>query len=150
MCPTQRHSWVGPTPKFMVPVKTGQFKTKKTKDKLPAADVRACQEILLEKRNMILGDLSKMEVATLRASEQDSSMDNMADYGTDNYEQDFTLSLMENVEGVIQEIDLALKRIEEGEYGVCEACGCVIPKARLMALPYARHCVQCQSKMEDF
>ena len=73
----------------------------------------------------------------------------MADYGTDNYDQDFTLGLMENVEATTQEIDSALKRIQEGLYGICEGCSCIIPKARLKALPYAKFCVNCQSKRES-
>jgi RNA polymerase-binding transcription factor DksA len=101
------------------------------------------------KRALILGDLSKMEDSALRASEQDSSTDNMADYGTDNYEQDFTLGLIENVEAVVKEIDDALKRVDEKTFGICQRCQCVIPKARLKALPYARHCVQCQSDLEQ-
>ncbi|MBU0755691.1 MAG: TraR/DksA family transcriptional regulator [Planctomycetes bacterium] len=90
-----------------------------------------------------------MELSALKAGEQDSSVDNMADYGTDNYEQDFTLGLMENVEGVIKEIDDALQRIEDKLYGICESCECDIPKPRLKALPYARYCVKCQSEKEE-
>jgi len=115
---------------------------------LTAAEIEAFRARLLDRRSVILGNLSKLEVGALRASEQDPSVDNMADYGTDNFEQDFTLGLMENVEAVLQEIDDALARIDEGTYGVCEGCSCNIPKARLKAIPYARFCVNCQSEME--
>ena len=100
------------------------------------------------RRSLILGNLSRMETGALRASDQDHSVDNMADFGTDNYEQDFTLGLMENVEAVVQEIDEALDRIGKGEYGICAGCSCQIPKARLKAIPYAQFCVNCQSEME--
>jgi RNA polymerase-binding protein DksA len=118
------------------------------KDKLSHSEIKTLQTKLLWKRAMIVGDISKMEVGALRASEQDASTDNLADHGTDNYEQDFTLGLIENVEATIQQIDSALKKIEENNYGTCENCGCNIPKPRLQALPFARHCVKCQSELE--
>ena len=52
----------------------------------------------------------------------------MADIGSDNFEQEFTLSLMENDEGTLGAIEHALERIEEGTYGDCEECGGKIPK----------------------
>lgn len=130
--------------------KTVAKKSKAIRGNLTPAEMRECRNMLLHKRALIAGDLSKMEMQALRASEQDSSVDNMADYGTDNYEQDFTLGLIENVEGVILDIDDALERIDDGVYGICEDCGCAIPKARLKALPYARNCVKCQSEREAF
>jgi RNA polymerase-binding transcription factor DksA len=123
-------------------------KTKPRKSRLQSSELSEYYDLLMLKRGLILGTLSKMETAALKASEQDSSVDNMADYGTDNYEQDFTLGLIENTEGVIQEIDDALRRLEAKSFGVCEECECNIPKARLRAIPYARYCVQCQSNME--
>ncbi|MFH1999993.1 MAG: TraR/DksA family transcriptional regulator, partial [Planctomycetota bacterium] len=127
---------------------TSSPKAKSKVDKLTPSEIEECQQNLLMKRNLIVGDLSKMEIAALRASEQDSSLDNLADFGSDNYEQDFTLGLIENVEGVVLEIDNALHKLEGEGYGICEDCECTIPKARLMAIPYARYCIQCQSERE--
>jgi RNA polymerase-binding transcription factor DksA len=118
--------------------------------KLSPSVRKSYRVLLMNKRARILGDLAKMESGALRASGQDPSVDNMADHGTDNYEQDFTLGLMENVEGVVQEIDHALARLDDKTFGVCEECGCVIPKPRLQAIPYTRYCVACQSEMEKF
>lgn len=115
---------------------------------LTAGEIEAFRNQLLQRRGLILNNLSKMESGALRACEQDPSVDNMADYGTDNFEQDFTLGLMENVESVLKEIDAAIARIDGGDFGVCEGCSCTIPKARLKAIPYARFCVSCQSEME--
>jgi DnaK suppressor protein len=72
----------------------------------------------------------------------------MADLGTDNFEQEFTLSLMENEETTLAHIDAALERIEEGAYGNCLECEARIPKTRLNAIPYTPHCVKCASKLE--
>jgi len=136
------------TTKNKAPVKATK-PAKSSKTSMTPSEVKECRHQLLMKRALILGDLSKMEIAALRASEQDSSTDNIADYGTDNYEQAFTLGLIESVEGVVKEIDDALKRMDQKKYGICENCGCAIPKARIKALPYARHCVQCQSDLEQ-
>jgi RNA polymerase-binding protein DksA len=66
-----------------------------------------------------------------------------ADLGSDAYEEELTLGLLENEEQLIGEIDAALARIEQGEYGRCEDCRRQIPERRLRALPYTRHCVAC-------
>ncbi len=66
----------------------------------------------------------------------------MADIGTDNYEQEFALGLMDSERKLLREIDDALQRIEEGTYGICEGTGKSISKARLNAQPWARYCVE--------
>ncbi len=73
----------------------------------------------------------------------------MADVGTDNFEQEFTFSLLQNQEQVLEEIHDALERIKAGTFGRCEECKCAIPKARLQALPYTRHCVACARKIQQ-
>jgi RNA polymerase-binding protein DksA len=90
-----------------------------------------------------------MASEALKGSGGDSSSDNMADHGTDNYEQDFTLGLMENEEALVREIDQSLARIEDGTFGACESCEGAIPIARLETLPFARFCVSCQEKRES-
>ncbi len=90
---------------------------------------------LNKRRNEANGDLSSMPI-------------HMADLGSDNFEQEFTLSLMESEEVVLQKIEDALERIEDGTYGCCEECGAKIPKARLNAIPYASMCVKCASQNE--
>ena len=73
----------------------------------------------------------------------------MADVATDNFEQEFTLSLMQNQEHVLAEIGDALERIRQNTFGRCEECEKPIPKARLQALPYTRHCVVCARKVQQ-
>jgi DnaK suppressor protein len=82
----------------------------------------------------------------------------MAELGTDTFEQDFSLGVMERDQDALQEIEAALKRIEKGTYGLCEACVAEgkppsrsgIPKTRLKAVPHARNCVACERKREEF
>ena len=72
----------------------------------------------------------------------------MADVGTDAFEQELTLDLLGNEKEVLEQVDAALARIEDGTYGQCEVCGHAIPKARLDAIPYAAFCVKCASRQE--
>ncbi len=73
----------------------------------------------------------------------------MADLGTDNFEQEFTLNLLQNQEQALAEIGDALERVRQGSFGRCEECQAAIPKARLQALPYTRHCVACARKLQQ-
>ncbi|MHC4998386.1 MAG: TraR/DksA family transcriptional regulator, partial [Planctomycetota bacterium] len=66
----------------------------------------------------------------------------MADIGSDNYEQEFSLGLMDSERKIVQEIHEAIKRIEEGTYGICEGTGEPIPKIRLKGIPWTRYCVK--------
>lgn len=72
----------------------------------------------------------------------------MADAGTDNFEQEFTLSLAESGSQSLPLIKAAIERIDEGTFGICEECGVNIPRARLNAIPFAHLCVNCASEQE--
>jgi RNA polymerase-binding transcription factor DksA len=69
-----------------------------------------------------------------------------ADLGTRDAEQDVKLALLENEEEIIEQVDLALVRIEQGGFGRCECCLGSIPRGRLQALPYTPYCVDCARK----
>src|SRR6266699_1946326 len=110
---------------------------------------------LVSLRSRLNGDVSHLTDEALRQTggEASGSLSNtpihMADLGTDNFEQEFTLSLIQNEEMVLEEIAEALNRVNQGSYGKCEECGSPIPKARLQALPYTRHCVNCARKVQQ-
>ena len=72
----------------------------------------------------------------------------LADLGTDNYEQEVSLSLLENQDHVLEEIVAALRRMEQGKYGECERCHREITQERLRAVPYARFCIDCARTVE--
>jgi DnaK suppressor protein len=72
----------------------------------------------------------------------------LADLGTDNFEQEVTISLLENGEQTLAETAAALARIEAQTFGRCEECQTEIPRARLEALPYTRHCIDCARELE--
>jgi DnaK suppressor protein len=119
------------------------------------AELEIYQETLLNLRNRLTGDVSHLADEALRArgGEASGSLSNaplhMADLGTDNFEQEFTLSLLQNQEQALKEITEALERVRQGTFGRCEECAGAIPKARLHALPYTRHCVACARKLQQ-
>lgn len=69
--------------------------------------------------------------------------------GIVTFDQEFTLRLVRNEDGLLDQISDALTRIKKGVYGVCAECKTKIPKARLHAIPYAIHCVQCASQLQS-
>ena len=131
--------------------KDGQQQKKKgdtKKSPFAKADIEHFRKLLLDRRRRILGTVEGMEQEALKASDQDFSVDHMADHGSDNFEQDFTLSLVESERRELFEIDRALQRIEHGTYGICEGTGEPIPRPRLEAIPHARYSVEYQRKLE--
>jgi DnaK suppressor protein len=129
--------------------------TRANKDHLTTSEIESFRKILLEKRKEILGNVNTMGDEALKKSRQESSGDlssmpiHMADLGSDNFEQEFALGLMDSERKVIHEIDDALQRIEDGSYGICENTDQPIPKARLKAQPWARYCVEYARKLEQ-
>lgn len=117
-------------------------------------ETKVYKQLLTGLRGRLRGDVSAMADAALNKTRSEASGDlssmpiHMADVGTDNFEQEFTLSLMENEEETLIQIDAALERIEDGVYGLCVECEARIPKTRLNAIPYTPHCVKCASKLE--
>jgi DnaK suppressor protein len=116
------------------------------------ADLQHYQQALLSLRRRLTGDVSQLAgeaLTTGRDNGGPAAPMHPAEQGTDAFEQEFTLSLLKNQEQALEEIADALDRIEKGAFGRCEECGGAIPKARLQALPYARHCVACARKVQQ-
>jgi RNA polymerase-binding protein DksA len=111
---------------------------------LTPAELQEFKSMLLMKKAEIVSDVMNMEVEALRKERTDlSNMPiHMADLGTDNYDQEFTLGLMGSERELIMEIEEALGRIEDDTYGICQGDGEPIPKARLRAIPWAKYCVE--------
>jgi RNA polymerase-binding transcription factor DksA len=118
------------------------------KSKLTAKEMASFRELLVEKLKEIVGDVQHIESGALKTSRQDSAGDlssmpiHMADIGSDNYEQEFSLGLMDSERKIVREIHEAIKRIQEGTYGICEGTGEPIPKMRLKGIPWTRYCVK--------
>jgi RNA polymerase-binding protein DksA len=80
---------------------------------------------------------------------QDSTADNHpADVATVTFDRELDYSLEENEERLLEAIDAALTRIDDGTYGICSACGQPIGEERLEALPWTTQCIDCKRKEE--
>ena len=120
-------------------------------------DLEQFRELLLTLRARLRGDVETLTTGALGGSNDSKTPTHMAELGTETYEQDFSLRVMEGDQEVLQEIKAALARIQDGTYGQCQ--GCIdqgkapsksrIPKTRLKVIPHARYCVHCAEKMEQ-
>ncbi len=121
---------------------------------MKAEELAQFKKLLLSLRERLVGKVDFMQGEALKQSRQDASGDlsnvpiHMADVGTDNYERDIMIELIQNGEESVRNIDTALEKIEEGAYGVCEQCAKRINKERLKAVPYAKLCIDCQREEE--
>lgn len=118
-------------------------------------DLESFRQVLQALRARLRGDLDQMTDEALRRHQPDSSGNlsnvplHMADVGTENYDQEFTLGLIENEQGTLELVHEALDRLEAGTFGRCQECGEPIAKPRLQALPYTRHCIGCARALES-
>lgn len=107
---------------------------------------------LLELKDSLMDSMTSTANDTLRTRAEGSEASafgmHQADAGTDAYDRDFALNLLSQEQDALYEIEEALKRIENGTYGICEMSGRKIPQARLEALPFARFTVECQQQVE--
>ena len=112
------------------------------------------REVLQGLRARLRGDLDQMTDEALSRNNAGGTGNlsnvplHMADLGTDNYDQEFTLGLIENEQETLELVNEALGRMENGTFGRCVEWNEVIAKPRLQAIPYAQHCIRCARKLE--
>ena len=117
-------------------------------------DLKDFKKIVLKKKDELMDDLKHISDDTLRKSQKEASGDisgytyHMADVASDNYDREFSLGLASNERKSLYELEDALKRIEDGTFGICDVCKGMITKIRLKAVPSARLCIKCQQKRE--
>jgi RNA polymerase-binding protein DksA len=118
-----------------------------------ALDTNHFRELLLEERKRVAAAIENLQedhAGTLsdEAGEETAYDNHLADTATETYDRELDYTLEENSEHVLAEIDAALKRIEDGTYGICTNRGEQIPVERLEARPYATLCIDCQRERE--
>jgi DnaK suppressor protein len=117
---------------------------------LNAEELARYKSRILALRRRLRGEVTQMADGALETplTESNGDLSSAADLGTDNFEREFTLSLVEGKDAILEQIDEALERIAAGTFGICEVCQMKIPRARLDAIPYASRCVECAAKLE--
>ncbi|MGQ9505469.1 MAG: TraR/DksA family transcriptional regulator [Thermogutta sp.] len=104
------------------------------------------RQILLKRRDALRRALAG-DLSLLRQLRTEAGGD-IVDFALDSVQDEISSQLAEIESRELARIEKALQRMDEGEYGICEYCGCNIPMARLTALPYATLCVKCQREAE--
>ena len=129
--------------------KPTEAQLKKVKSGLSRKDINAFRALLLERRAEIMGDVAGLEAARSASSGDLSHVPlHMADVGSDNYEQEFTLGLMESERRTVVDIDEALQRLVDGYYGVCVISAEPISRPRLEAKPWAKYSIEVARERE--
>ncbi len=117
---------------------------------------------MLKFRDQLLTELTRLEAELQeierrtarmdesdRASELSAYEDHPADLASETFEREKDLAIGESVEHLLHKVISALDKIDRGTYGLCDACGRPIKKARLKALPFATLCLECQGRLES-
>ena len=107
-----------------------------------ASQLNRYRALLLEKRAQLLDS-----VRVTRPSEDEGDARDAPDLGdraSSTMSRDLLYQLTTGDRETVKRIDLALDRIVDGGFGVCDHCGKEIQKGRLEAVPWARHCIECQ------
>ena len=118
------------------------------------AEMRKFREVLLAERTRLLAELEEIESRTARtadaerATELSSYEDHPADLASETFEREKDLAIAESVESLLNQVNTALEKVDLATYGICDACGRPIKKARLQALPFATLCLDCQGRLE--
>ena len=124
------------------------------KKKLTKKELNNFKKLILKRKEEVLEGIRHISEDTLKKSQKEAAGDisgyayHMADVATDSYDREFSLGLASSGRELLYSLDDALKRIEEGTFGICEDCKKLIAKTRLKAVPYAHFCIKCQQKKE--
>jgi RNA polymerase-binding protein DksA len=125
-----------------------------TSSYLTKKEIAEFRQLLMEKRRSLLGDLAGIEGNSLGRNLQDSSGDlstmptHPADIGSDNFEHEFTLGLLESERALLGEINEALGRLDDNTFGICVGTGKPIGKPRLRARPWCKYSIEYKKLIE--
>ncbi len=117
-------------------------------------DLEKFRALLLAERERLELELHQIEQRTARASESERANelsayeDHPADLASETFEREKDLAIGESVESLLNQVNVALEKLERGTYGQCDVCNKPIKKARLQALPFATLCLDCQDRLE--
>ncbi|CZR98110.1 MULTISPECIES: TraR/DksA C4-type zinc finger protein [unclassified Clostridioides] len=123
--------------------------TKKYKDRLLKEKEKLTNLVVDMKDNTLFGDTTKHTSEKYSSGELSSYDNHIGDMGTDVYMQNMQNSLINHEEGRMYQIDLALSKIEDGTYGICDLCHKKIDLERLDILPDTNLCNSCANKNDD-
>ena len=112
------------------------------------------RDLLMQERTRCVGEIRSIaQNASKNPREASGDLSaytvHMADMSADTYERELAMNIASSEQEVLYQIDDALKRIDEGTYGVCQQCSKPIVMSRLRAVPYTSMCIECQRSKEQ-
>jgi len=120
-----------------------------------AKELERFRKMLLELKHKLSNSIDHLQNDALKSAGEradelsDIPAEHMAERGSDNFARDLMITILEDSDAELCDVNLALEKIEAGEYGQCESCGKKISKKRLTALPFARLCIECKQEEEE-
>ncbi len=119
--------------------------------KFKKSELKEFEKILLKEREKILkgidyGTGQIITTQTEASGDLSAYANHMADQGTETEKRELSSLNISRQREILFNIVHALKKIQQGHYGICEKCGKLIEKRRLKILPYARFCIKCTGK----
>jgi DnaK suppressor protein len=119
-----------------------------TDDQLAAFRDQLVRERARLRRSIQALEGEVVQLAQAEEAEGGGAGNDPADIGTEVYEQERALTLERNEQALLDEVEAALARLDEGRFGLCLRCGQAIAVERLEALPFAEYCITCQAVIE--
>ena len=102
------------------------------------------QKLLLAKRDELLAMVKHKD-----SEFSDGEIGDEADVASQTLEREMMFEMTNGERIILDDIEAALRRIEKGDFGSCESCRKKMSAERLRAMPWARYCIQCQSRNES-
>jgi len=124
------------------------------KSHLKKTELKAFRKLLMDKRKALMDEMGALMKEQVSSTPKDTSGDlsshayHMADQGTDAMEREMAFMFASKSGRLVYHIEEALRRIEEGSFGLCVQCKKPITSARLQAVPHARLCIKCKESEE--
>ena len=122
--------------------------------KVNARQLAQFRKMLLELKEKLTSNIGHLQDGALKTAGEtvdelsDVPAEQMAEKGSDNFARDLMIRVLQDSDAELCDVNVALEKIDAGTYGLCEHCLSPIPKKRLMALPFARLCIQCRHEEE--
>ncbi len=119
--------------------------TKPVKSTVDPELLKTIREALVGQRNQLL---SVVQSTQAQLAEKETGLADLSDRASDGFEDELALGLMRIEAAQIDDIEAAIRRIDDGSYGMCVDCGKAIPRKRLEVLPFAQRCLECEGTKE--
>ncbi len=121
---------------------------------LTKEQLKQFRQLLITERAKLVGEIRSLAqdaAKTPREASGDLSAYtiHLADMAADTYDRELSMNLVSSEQEILYQIDDALKRLDDGSFGVCQQCSQPITMSRLKAVPYASMCINCQRAKEQ-